>query len=293
MAASAPPIVVGTDGSSQADLAVSWAARHARRHDAPLHVVTAVSAPVAYGMGGHLPQEFFAALEDDGRRIVDAAAARARREEPELDIEPIVKLEATGPALLEASESARTIIVGTRGLSGLASAFLGSISSLVARHASCPVVVVRSSGEAEPAPVSGPIVVGVDGSESSAQAVELAVREAALRDATVVAVHAWSDVPLSTMDPIAQVRGLFDEAEVADAVLSEQLAGYTTDYPDLNIEHAVMLDKPDAAILERAAGAQLVVVGSRGRGGFAGLMLGSTSIKVLHSAQCPVMVVRT
>lgn len=291
------PVVVGTDGSAHAELAVRWAAQHARMRGAPLLIATAVSAPVAYGMGGHLPQDFFVALENDGKRIVDEATQIARETAPSLSIETTVLLEATGPALLELSEKAQTIVVGTRGLSGLASAFMGSISSLVARHAACPVVVVRTPSHSgsdpvgESVPVSGPVLVGVDGSENSAKAVEEAVREASLRGATLIAIHAWSDVPLSTMDPIAQVSGLFDEASVADAVLSEQLAGYATDYPDVNVEHIVALDRPDSAILDRAEGAQLVVVGSRGRGGFAGLMLGSTSIKVLRSAHCPVMVV--
>ncbi|GAA4813759.1 universal stress protein [Tomitella cavernea] len=289
----AKPVIVGTDGSDHARLAVRWAAHHAHLNDSPLLIVTAVSAPVAYGMGGNLPQEFFTALEDDGARILREATAQARDVSSALEIETVVKLEATGPALLALSERGRMIVVGTRGLSGLASAFMGSISSLVARHSACPVVVVRSPDEKSPPPMSGPVVVGVDGSENSAKAVAVAVREASVRGATLVAVHAWSDVPLSTMDPIAQVRGLFDEAAVADAVLSEQLAGYNDDYPDLNIEHVVVLDRPDTAILDHAEGAQLVVVGSRGRGGFAGLMLGSTSIKVLRSARCPVMVVHS
>ncbi len=287
------PVTVGTDGSDHAKLAVRWAAHHAHLRGAPLLIATAVSAPVAYGMGGNLPQEFFTALEDDGARIIREAEEIAREVSASLTIDTVVKLEATGPALLSLSEQAQTMVVGTRGLSGLASAFMGSISSLVARHAACPVIVVRSEQEGTPAPVSGPVVVGVDGSENSAPAVAAAVREASLRGATLVAVHAWSDVPLSTMDPIAQVRGLFDEAAVADAVLSERLAGYSDDYPDLNIEHVVVLDRPDTAILDHADGAQLVVVGSRGRGGFAGLMLGSTSIKVLRSSRCPVMVVHS
>ncbi len=291
--AAGKPVVVGTDGSDHAKRAVRWAAHHAALREAPLLIATAVSAPVAYGMGGQLPQDFFTALEDDGRRVVGEAAAIAREVAPHLHIESVVKLEATGPALLGLSEDAQVIVVGTRGLSGLASAFMGSVSSLVARHASCPVVVVRGPEDGGPAPVTGPVVVGVDGSENSAKAVAAAVREASLRGATLVAVHAWSDVPLSTMDPIAQVRGLFDEAAVADAVLSEQLAGYGAEHPDLNIEHVVVLDRPDAAILDHAEGAQLVVVGSRGRGGFAGLMLGSTSIKVLRSSRCPVMVVHS
>lgn len=285
------PVVVGTDGSKHAQTAVSWAAQHAARHGAPLVIATAASVPVAYGMGGHLPQDFFDALKEEGGRIVADATAIARESAPDLEITTEVVLDATGPALLNLAESAQLLVVGTRGLSGIASAFMGSVSSLIARHSPCPVVVVRTKSEDAPLPASGPVVVGIDGSENSVPALAAAMKEASLRGATLIAVHAWSDLPLSTMDPVTQVRELFDEAAVADSVVAERLAGWSEEYPDVNVEHRVVMDRPDAAILERAKGAQLVVVGSRGRGGISGLLLGSTSIKVLRSSECPVMVV--
>lgn len=285
------PVVVGTDGSKHAQTAVQWAAQHAARHDAPLLIATAASAPVAYGMGGHLPQDFFDALKEEGGRIVDEAADLARATSPNIEVATDVVVDATGPGLLRLSEDAELIVVGTRGLSGIASAFMGSVSSLIARHSACPVVVVRSASKDGTPPASGPIVVGIDGSENSEPALAAAMKEASLRGATLIAVHAWSDLPLSTMDPVTQVRELYDEATVADSVVAERLAGWSEQYPDVNVEHRVVMDRPDAAIIERAKGAQLVVVGSRGRGGITGLLLGSTSIKVLRSAECPVMVV--
>ena len=285
------PVVVGTDGSKHANTAVRWAAQHAARHEAPLMIATAASAPVAYGMGGHLPQDFFDALKEEGGRIVEDAAVIARAEAPNVDVETGVAVDATGPALLHLSETAQVLVVGTRGLSGIASAFMGSVSSLIARHSACPVVVARSVSEDGAPPASGPVVVGIDGSENSEPALAAAMKEASLRDATLIAVHAWSDVPLSTMDPVTQVGELFNESTVADSVVAERLAGWSEEYPDVNVEHHVVMDRPDAAIIDRAKGAQLVVVGSRGRGGITGLLLGSTSIKVLRSAECPVMVV--
>lgn len=285
------PIVVGTDGSKHAESAVRWAAQHASRHGAPLLIATAASAPVAYGMGGHLPQDFFDALKEEGARIVDAATAVAKEEAPDVDVSAEVFVDATGPALLELSEKAAVIVVGTRGLSGIASAFMGSVSSLIARHSACPVVVVRSASADGTLPASGPVVIGLDGSENSVPALEAAMKEASLRDATLIAVHAWSDLPMSTMDPVAQVGALYDEATIADTVVAERLAGWSEQYPDVNVEHRVVMDRPEVAIVEAAKGAQLVVVGSRGRGGITGLLLGSTSIKVLRHAECPVMVV--
>lgn len=284
------PIVVAADGSAHADLAVRWAAQAAARRKSELLIVHAASAPVAYGMGGYLPQEFFDSLKAEGDRIVAAAKTLAESEAADVTVHTDTIIDAPGPALLRASEEASLLVVGTRGLGALASTFMGSVSSLVARHSACPVVVVR--GDEKAGPIStGPVVVGVDGSENSVPAVEAAMREASLRGATLVAVHAWSDVPLSTMDPVTQVRELFDEATVADSVVAERLAGFREQYPDVNIEHHVVMDRPEHAILERGRGAQLIVVGSRGRGGVAGLLLGSTSIKVLRSADCPVLVV--
>ena len=203
------PVVVGTDGSKHANTAVRWAAQHAARHEAPLMIATAASAPVAYGMGGHLPQDFFDALKEEGGRIVEDAAVIARAEAPNVDVETGVAVDATGPALLHLSETAQVLVVGTRGLSGIASAFMGSVSSLIARHSACPVVVARSVSEDGAPPASGPVVVGIDGSENSEPALAAAMKEASLRDATLIAVHAWSDVPLSTMDPVTQVGELF------------------------------------------------------------------------------------
>ncbi|WP_024796327.1 universal stress protein [Tomitella biformata] len=285
------PVVVGTDGSKHAQTAVRWAAQHAARHGAPLLIASAASAPVAYGMGGHLPQDFFDALKDEGGRIVAEATQIARDAAPDIAISSEVLIDATGPALLRLAETAEVMVVGTRGLSGIASAFMGSVSSLIARHSPCPVVVVRSASEDGTPPVSGPVVIGIDGSENSVPALAVAMKEASLRGATLIAVHAWSDLPLSTMDPVTQVRELFDEATIADTVVAQRLAGWSEQYPDVNVEHRVVMDRPEAAILDRAKGAQLVVVGSRGRGGITGLLLGSTSIKVLRSAECPVMVV--
>lgn len=283
------PVVVGSDGSAHAERAVRWAAQFAALHDAPLLVVTAVSAPVAYGMDAPLPQEFFDSLLSGGHALADEAGRVAADAAPGARVTTEVVVGAAGAAMLSLAENASTLVVGARGLGGVASAFLGSVSSLVVRHAHCPVVVV---GEDEHAPASSPVVVGVDDSENSTPAVAAAFKEASARGATLVAVHAWSDIPVAAY-PSIQVRDRYDEAKVATEVLSKHLVPYQREYPNVTVEKVVVMDHPDDALVKRSVGASMVVVGSRGRGGVAGLLLGSTSRKVLRSASCPVMVLKS
>ncbi|WP_024794556.1 universal stress protein [Tomitella biformata] len=283
------PVVVGTDGSAHAERAVQWAAPYAALHDTPLLIATATSVPVAYGMDAALPQELFDALRIDGQRLVTAAAHTAAMAAPDANVRTEIVLGASGAAMLKLAENASTLVVGARGHGSVASAILGSVSSLVVRHAHCPVVVV---GEDEPAATDSPVIVGVDDSANSDPAVAAAFREAAARGATLVAVHAWSDVPVAAF-PSIQVRDRYDEEKVAAEVLTKGLAPLRREHPNVIVEQVVVMDQPDSALVDKSAGAALVVVGSRGRGGVAGLLLGSTSRKVLRSAACPVMVVKS
>lgn len=157
----------------------------------------------------------------------------------------------------------------------------------LAGHAACPVVVVR-----EPVGASEdlPVVVGVDRSSHSEAAVAFAYEVASLRGAPLAAVHTWSVWlfntrmgPLMDWEPI-QTR----EREV----LAERLAGWSEKFADVPVRRVVYRDRPARSLLEQAAHAQLLVVGSRGRGHLTGLVLGSVSHAVLHRAACPVAVVR-
>jgi nucleotide-binding universal stress UspA family protein len=165
---------------------------------------------------------------------------------------------------------------------------LGSVAVQAAAHAACPVLVAR--GEEHP---TGPVVVGVDGSEVSALAVAFAAEEAALRGVELVAVHAWS-TPVSTgpgdMLPVVYDPTLLESE--ARRVLSESLAGLAERYPDVAVRAELVRGQPGHCLAVRSATAQLVVVGARGRGGFAGLVLGSVSQSVLYHAASPVLVVR-
>src|SRR5699024_1525659 len=208
---------------------------------------------------------------------------------PGVAVESTVIAGSAVPVLLALADTASTIVVGARGRGAVASTVLGSVSSAIVHHAACPVVVVNPAVDDETDTADGPVVVGVDGTDHSAAAVEAAVQEADRRGARLVAVHAWSDVPVAAY-PVIDMRTRYDKDRIARTVLSEQLAGYRSEYPDLVVEQVVVMDQPVAALVDRSDGAQLVIVGSRGRGGFTGMLLGSTSHKVLRSARRPGMV---
>ncbi len=285
------PVIVGTDGSPQAEHAVRWAAEYAARAGAPLRIVSTVTVPAAAGLAGQLPQEFFDGLDQLGQQNIDEATRIASDAAPEVAVTGEVIVGPTGPTMVELSKEASLLVVGARGRGAVASAVLGSVSSLVTRHAVSPVAVVKTAGDGAQVPSSGPVVVGVDGTEASDAAVGAAFLEASRRGAPLVAVHAWSDMPLSDY-PAEGMHSRFDEDQIAKKVLSERLAGQRAEHPDVAVDYAVTIDRPAEAIIEWARGAQLVVVGTRGRGGVAGLLLGSTAVKVLRGAQCPVFVAR-
>ncbi|MFJ8819404.1 universal stress protein [Amycolatopsis thermoflava] len=283
-------IVVGVDGSDEADRALRWAAGTAARRHEPLHIVHGF-APMAGFYGAGLPvlreaYEAFVKAADD----LLAAAERTAREAggPELTI-TAGKLHEAGPvALIEASRTARTVVLGCSGTGGFTGMMVGSTTVEVAAHARCPVVVVRGRDEA-----TGPVVAGVDGSATSERALGTAFEEASWRSVPLVAVHVWADADIA--GPPGTVPFLVDWSEIeqdAQRLLAEQLSGWQEKYPDVVVERVVARDRPRHQLLSWSTRAQLVVVGSRGRGGFRGLLLGSTSQALIHHAQCPVMIVR-
>ncbi|MEU1036688.1 universal stress protein [Streptomyces mirabilis] len=262
-------VVVGVDGSSSSLAAVEKAAREAQRRRAGLRVVHALSWPV---------RPMYAPLDPSPlNRLVNEAAQRARGVAPEVEVtEAVVTGDAV--AVLETeSRAADLVIVGPRGMGGFIGMLLGSTAASLAAHSQCPVMVVRE----EPAG-AGPIVLAVDGSPGGEKAIEFAFAEAALRGAEILAVHAW--LP----DYVPPGTG----PESAERLLAQVLAGRTERYPDVTVRHEVLSGETREALIETSKTAQLMVVGARGRGGFAGLLLGSVSQALLHHAHCPVTVVR-
>lgn len=186
--------------------------------------------------------------------------------------------------LIGASSRAQIIVVGSRGMGALGRFLLGSVSSALVQHAHCPVAVIHDDdGSADD---KAPVLVGVDGSPASEGATELAFDEASRRGVDLVALHAWSDVgvfPILGMD--------WREYETQGAeILAERLAGWQEQYPDLQVQRRLVCDKPAHWLIEESQHAQLVVVGSHGRGGFPGMLLGSVSSAVTHSVKSPLII---
>lgn len=285
------PIVVAADGSAPAYAAVAWAAQTAQRHGASLHLVNSSTLPTLYGSAAAFTQSDFDLVHADGERIVEEAtrvANEAAGADAKLDITGQVVTGPIIPALLEEAKTARLLVVGSRGLGKVGRALLGSVSAAVTTHAECPVAVIKDETAADAVNRTGPVVVGVDGSGNSRDAVVVAFAEADARGAEVVAVHAWSDASQFSL-PNVEFPAV---AEAEEALLSAALAGARQDHPDVAVRTVLVRDRPASNIVEQSAQAQLVVVGSHGRGGFTGMLLGSTSRAVLQNAECPVIVVR-
>ncbi|MEU5690843.1 universal stress protein [Actinosynnema sp. NPDC020468] len=282
------PIVVGVDGSASALAAVRWAAAEADRHRVALKLVTAYLLPVrGYPADLVSGPEVRRAFEEAARERLDQARDVASEVAPGLEVEVEVAQGGAAATLIGHAADAREVVLGSAGLGGFAGLLLGSVAVAVASHGASPVVVVRGEEDR----TSGPVVVGVDGSPLSEAAIAYAFEAASTRRAPLVAVTAWTDLVLDA--PLSAT--LVDRAAVEDEErrsLAERLAGWQEKFPDVAVDRVVVRDSPSRALLTAAADARLVVVGSRGRGGFAGLLLGSTSHALLHHSPCPVAVVR-
>ena len=282
-------IVVGYDGSDHADQALTWAAQEAARLRSPLRIVhVARHVPDAYV----LADQHLDVTAQLGNQVLAVGAERAYAVDPNLDITTQLEVrESVAAVLTEASTHASLLVVGSRGRGGFAGLLLGSVGIAVAAHAYCPVVVVRGrAAEASDAGVR-PVVVGVDGSATSVRAVDLAFDRASRLGVPLVAVHAWELPAMAGPVPGWEVEEV-EELQMAEkALLSESLAGHAERYPDVEVRPLVRRGASAHVVLAAADNAELLVVGSRGRGGFRGLLLGSVSQAALHHATCPVLVV--
>jgi nucleotide-binding universal stress UspA family protein len=298
-------IVVGVDGSDQSTCALLWAAREAERRAAPLYVVTAYTVPV---FAASSMDAGYATVDDDVIRESARAVlteSLSHLEGRSLDIHPRVEAGDAAGVLLDLSEEAELMVVGSRGRGGFVGRLLGSVSSALPAHAKCPTAVIpvctgarlgrpelgRKPGkERPPVTVEPVVVVGVDGSEQARMASLAAAEEARSRGLGLRVI--CSVAPFN--GSLAWVPAPVDR-EALHADLAAQLAAgrdwLKSHYPDVDIR-ADLVDGPPAEVLiEASAACELLVVGTRGRGGFAGMLMGSTSQGVLHHARGPVLVV--
>lgn len=281
-------IVVAVDGSPASTAAAGWAAREAAMRNTPLTVVHAVSTPAATFPPVPYPESLVTNLEDDGKRMIMHAIKVADEAMPADRKVPIGRELVYSPpaaALVKMSHAAQLIAVGTSGRGLLARGLLGSVSSTVVRHANCPVAVVRDD---ESPPQDAPVLLGTDGSPASELATEIAFDEASRRGVDLIAIHAWSD---AAIDEVFEIDWPTVEEE-AQRSLAESLAGWRERYPDVTVHRFIARDRAARHLIDKSRSAQLVVVGSHGRGGLTRMLLGSVSNAVLHSVRVPVIVAR-
>lgn len=284
------PVVVGYDGSPASRTALHWAAIAATGEGVALRVVEVFELVIMSrpSPGTVVPLDALRVARQQG---LDAVVEDLRLHHPGLEVTGELMTGSPAAALIGESEHARMLVLGTRGMGALAGLIVGSVTIQVSAHAQCPVVVVPAQ---TPEPTARPlIVVGVDGSKASAQAIDFAFAQATARAGRVLAVHAWSS-PVTTFEG-APSPLTFDPAEIEESarlLVAESLAGARADNPDVEVEVRLVMGRPDKTLLDAGERADLIVVGSRGLGGFAGLLLGSVAHAVLHHAHRPVAVVR-
>jgi nucleotide-binding universal stress UspA family protein len=269
-------IVVAVDGSAPATAAVEWAAADARRRGRDLRIVHVCeqwphSEAAEYCIG-----------------TLEAAADRARELAGTVKVTTELLSGHAVDQLIDESASADSLVLGSRGLGGFAGLVVGSVSIAVAGHAAGPVIVVRAPRATE----HGRVVVGYDGSEHSRAAMEYAVEQARARGAQLHVVSALP-VPIVSSYAAAAYIGMIEQAMQEESQAArERVIPWRQGNPDLVITDGESREHPVSALIAAAGTADLVVVGSRGRGGFASAVLGSVSHGVLHHVACPVAVVR-
>lgn len=296
------PVVVGYDGSETGRTALDVGVREAARRKVSLtilhaYVLPVTPVPVGIEYSGETEHRVREAAEKQLADAVDWATMAA----PGIEVTGELETLPAAEALIERGRTASLLVLGSRGLGGLGELVLGSTAIQVATHATCPTVVVPPEERVVDAgPEAGRVVVGVDPSPSSDSAIAFAFEEAALRGIGLTAVHAWDapffDSPGGKGGVIPRhilhedfAAVISQEGEILDA----SMTGWQDKYPEVDVRRVLVHQQAAAALIGASAGAELLVVGSRGRGGFTSLLLGSVSYKTLHRAHCPVAVVRS
>ena len=284
-------IIVGIDGSPESDAAVSWAAHDAAIRGLPLTVVHVESPAAATWSQAAVLEESPSEQQAEGRSLLAHASAIAHdaiADTAEVHITGELLSSTTPvPTLVDQSKDAELIVVGSRGRGALSRSILGSVSAGLIRHAHCPVALIRHDDPELPHPAKGPVLVGIDGSTSDLAAA-IAFEEASLRQAELIALHAWNDIDMNAIPGYDWSPTTAKEGHILDAAL----AGWQERYPDVSVQNRLVSDRAAHALVDASESAQLVVVGTHGSGAFSGMLLGSVSNAVVQAVHRPVIVAR-
>lgn len=278
-------VVVGVDGTPSDEAPLREAVAEARLHRRPLHVLHATTTGIVPWTPERLSRQ---------HALTKACVEEVATVAPDVEVSSATPVADQSAALVEASRGAWLVVMGTGRLGRVGSVVLGATTGKVASHSQCPVLVVPDGWTAAE---GAPVVVGVDDAANSRPAVEWAYAEADARRAPLVAVHAWwweepsPLVDLPTDEELASDDDWTALAESRRMMMSEMLAGGRAEYPDVAVRTEFVRGDATAVLEEASEDAQLVVLGTRGRGGFTGLLLGSVSSRALHHSRCPVVVV--
>ncbi|MDA0638284.1 universal stress protein [Nonomuraea sp. MCN248] len=269
-------IVVGVDGSAPAAAAVEWAAADAGRRGLGLRLVHVCE---------HAPHGVDVRKYCEG--TLAAAADRARGLAPGIEVGTVLQAGNVAETLIAESAGADSVVLGSRGRGGFAGMLLGSVGLGVAGHAAGPVVIVRGPSVAGP----GEVVVGYDGSAHSEAALRYAIEQARARGGTLRVLYAWQTPAVSPY--AAAYGGLAEDVHEQEMrAAAERVAPWREKNPDVRIVDEQEIGHPSSVLIQAGTTADLLVVGSRGRGGLASALLGSVSHAVLHHVTCPIAVVR-
>lgn len=287
-------VLVGVDGSSGAVAAVGWAVAEAilrRTQLTVVHVVKPLAASTLTWPGGRIPEEVLQIQDNDATTVI-ADAMNVVEDSIGSGDRPQIRSEllfgAVVPSLVELSKDADMLVVGPRGRSGQHRRPLGETSGGLIRHARCPVAIVH--GQSPSRESAGlPVLLGTDGSPASELATEIAFSEASWRGVDLVALHVLADTDMSSL---YSMEWSALQSSVRKPI-AERLAMWEERYPDVSANLEVQFERPARQLIDESEHSQLVVVGSHGRGGFAGMLLGSVGAAVAQEAAVPVIVARS
>ena len=273
-----PPgtVVVGVDGSPSAHTALGWAIDQATAEHRPLTLVHAEARRATTG----------------GRAVLDHSYDEVSKRAPTLEVHRLLSVSEPRRLLLDLSADAALVVVGSRGRGPVRSVLLGSVGVAVARHASCPRVVVRPG---HPGLVRHGVLVGVDGGQRSRGTLEFAFRQASLHRIPLTVLHTYVDsivyggVAGAPVPSMSDVR--LDDLERERRLLAESMSRLQEKHPDVRVRAELAPGQPVEQLLERAARMNLVVVGSHDRSTASELLFGSVAAHVVEHASCPVAIV--